>query len=352
MKDRIFLIIQIALALIILLSLTYYFLEIFPSNKCPPESLKYSACYDFASRTILLQISGQSENSPQLILAETSGRITRILYTPPKEARYVLFSEKNPLEIILTKNSQCNSSKSLKLESCSTEKIPVTLNVYSGKTENITQENASKASSSGMLEKTKVSCASEWQCEDWGECINNIQKRDCKDKNNCIIPSKIPDSSKNCSELCKENWQCEWSECENNFTVPKCEDTNKCRTEFSKPGKIQCINQKQNCIPQISCAEWSECSAEISIKTMEELNSQGARKRICYDSNKCISAIQESVPCSLKQDIYSKVLRICGKDYLEITDKLNSEILARLSYSNNNLDILFTGTEAEEYCQV
>lgn len=177
-------------------------------------------------------------------------------------------------------------------------------------------------------------CKSDWQCFDWGICQSGIQRRDCIDKNSCLVSSNTPNFEQTCNE-CKENWQCIWSNCENGETIPSCIELNSCNTEYSRPKSLPCINE--NCKPAITCGEWGQCNINYNIKNLDNAeNFEGIMSRLCKDDNNCISPIYEYKQCSMNVDVYVKE----ANDYLEIYNKDN-QLIGKVKYTNNYLDINF-----------
>lgn len=176
-------------------------------------------------------------------------------------------------------------------------------------------------------------CASDWSCSNWGECLGGIERRDCVDINNCVVPTDIPKRNRYCSSTCVEDWSCTWSSCSEGYSEPTCTDLNNCGTEYNKPKKAIC-SLGADCTPSISCGEWSSCNVDYSFTDYESRldfsNIEGSRTRVCRDSNSCVGDFIETDSCLTNIDTYSKKVEICGDVYLEIYSSLGDELLARL----------------------
>ncbi len=77
-----------------------------------------------------------------------------------------------------------------------------------------TKDCSSESSSSSTTTTTgqvtsemKSSCVSNWECGEWGKCVNDVQTRECKDTNNCVdATSDKPATSQSCQmpETCSD----------------------------------------------------------------------------------------------------------------------------------------------------
>ena len=41
-------------------------------------------------------------------------------------------------------------------------------------------------------------CTTDWQCTDWGECVDDVKTRTCTDANSCGTDTGKPEESKEC----------------------------------------------------------------------------------------------------------------------------------------------------------
>ena len=53
----------------------------------------------------------------------------------------------------------------------------------------------------------KIICNPDWYCTDYTPCVNNVQTRDCSDKNKCNTLSLKPDISLSCQATCNDATQ-------------------------------------------------------------------------------------------------------------------------------------------------
>ncbi len=56
----------------------------------------------------------------------------------------------------------------------------------------------------GPISTSGLSCMQEWECTEWGECINGVQTRTCTDRNNCPMDYLKPDETKTCEMVEEE----------------------------------------------------------------------------------------------------------------------------------------------------
>jgi len=378
MKNKLIIIniilITIITALTLILLLGYY--PELPNTEIiciePKVNLTYDACYDIEKNNISLKIANNDNiYSLEKISLEFRDMLTNTfqLFPIPNKGsaeQYFFSSKKNPVKLILkitldnASSEICSESTNIiLLKNCYSKEISINLNI-SGNASNV-PDNTGQSPAAGALpsiigksEFLRISCKSNWACADWEECIDGIQRRDCSDLSKCLIPADTPYFARFCDSSCKENWQCEWSKCTNGYTSPSCKDLSNCNTEYSKPSLISC-NKNTACTPKIYCTDWSDCSISYTFEDLlsgiEEL--RGKKSRYCADSNKCIPPIIEESYCSVKVDITTKEVIICGKTYLEVRDKLTGKLLSRVDYSkiSDNLDInLFLSEEPIAVC--
>jgi len=140
-------------------------------------------------------------------------------------------------------------------------------------------------------------CDGDWECGNWGECINETQTRDCESTNstNCVSPIM---ESQSCTIECIENWNCsEWSDCVNETQTRICTDANNCETTDDKPEESQ------------------ECE-DINVTTfcgdgiVQEPNSEGINEK-CDDGENYNG--QECSP------VYGSLCEWCSSDCLTLT---------------------------------
>jgi hypothetical protein len=375
MKKELVKILKIAFIILIPLVIIYFLLIFFltspPEQKCENMDLliglKYDACYNYNSNTILLEAAKYSREKGEVITAAVSDREFVLSELPDygENKNYQFAVDKNPFSIkiyqFLRKNENlCNNTKIIELQNCSEEKVNVSIDLsYGNQTLNLTKPPVSNKTSDLInpqtIDKSRIfnlPCKSNWLCSDWEECINNIQKRICIDKNSCLISTEFPEIERQCTKTCKESWQCEWSECINGFSTPVCYDRFNCGTEYLKPEKVSC--DVSGCIPDLICGEWGQC---IPNYNFIDINSgvqkiEGIRKRICSDNNKCFPNYFETQACSIRISIYSKEAIICNKSYIEVYDFNTNQLLARIRNDKNNQipDISISLDQETEEC--
>lgn len=319
--------------------------------------LKTSACWYSSSGTVIAKIERGADYS---VISEMSfilqnDKTIGISEIPKinETKKYRVSSSEYPKEIILsistkTENESefCSYEKIVTVEKCA-EETSIQANTSSGETgekytESIIDIGGKDLLSKELVKERKIfgdSCKSEWECSKWEDCVNNIQKRDCKDKKLCLIPSEMPDFTRRCNQSCAENWQCTWSACKNGYTAPDCRDLSNCKTEYSKPEKLKCINEKTGCMPDVICGNWSICSltyrlSDLTSRATEKIT--GSKSRVCRDKNSCISPVTDKINCSTRVDILLEETIICNETYLEVYDKLEGNLLSTVKYSKEN----------------
>ena len=201
-----------------------------------------------------------------------------------------------------------------------------------------------------LADKEKIwesKCKSNWDCGEWEICEDDVQRRDCKDLNNCVIPTDSPTSVQGCDGTCVEKWECEWSACVDGESVPDCNDLNDCGTFYSLPEKLSCA-ERGKCVPDVVCSDWSVCEVDYDFLDLlweiDVTEIEGARSRTCVDKEGCISTKKEEQVCSVSVDIYTERFEKCGESYVGVYDVLDDSTLAVLkegSRDNFYLDIYF-----------
>ena len=74
-------------------------------------------------------------------------------------------------------------------------------------------------------------CKEEWNCGEWGACVNGNQNRVCNEVTKCGTDVNKPSITQTCvvTPECEEVWGCfEWSECTNNTQTRDCFLVNDC----------------------------------------------------------------------------------------------------------------------------
>ncbi len=314
-------------------------------------SMKYEPCYHSGLNSTFLKLTRGSDSynlTGIKVFFDASNAMIKDFPKTNETKQYIFssaLSEKVAIQLSIEGERIC-SAKKFRIISCeSSPDLAVSLELSKSQEIEINttlkESDIIRADISSNLNSYDPLCESYWACSDWEECINDIQKRECIDRNKCLIPAKIPDSAKKCSEICRENWQCAWSPCISGFTYAECIDTNKCGTEYLKPEKLNCREKgKEQCLPFISCSDWSECKQDYNLISISDgiQSIKGIKSRICNDKNKCIYPSIETKPCSVQTDIY---LKECPAGSVEIYSKLDNSLLSEINYSKDKIDITF-----------
>jgi len=230
---------------------------------------------------------------------------------------------------------------------------PACFQAPSGSSGSSSSSGSSGSSSTGQQTEERIieffnliglkstSCVSEWECSAWEACYEGVQKRTCEDKKECYLPTDIPDFNRYCENNCREEWECAWSPCEDGSSTPTCVDKNNCGTQFEIPKKVLC--EYDGCVPNISCTEWSGCYVVYSLMDIESGGAERLRSvksRVCTDAGDCVRRFWEEDSCSSIVDIYTKDVSECGRDYLEIFNKLDNQLIAKI-YRSGDFDLEF-----------
>jgi len=213
-----------------------------------------------------------------------------------------------------------------------------------------------------LVEKEAIwrqQCQSDWDCSEWGPCIDGEQMRSCKDRSSCQISTNVQQTRRMCGESCVENWaRCVWEPCSGGYTTPKdCVDLNECGTTYDTPQKLSCGKSPAtpSCKPDVICGGWSSCSIDYNFLDLiggSVLNLQGQRTRTCTDAALCISPVEEKASCTLSVDVYTQEYVRCGIEYRGIYDSLTNEQLAemRLGTEENPALEITLGSTNQQYC--
>lgn len=346
------------------------------------DGFQYASCYDPSSKTIFLSI--KRENSSYAVrkfkvsFVDLASEYYELGTIPKKGERkeYQIPANKNPLVL----NINLGISESLPKKICKQKDVFVNYCPIGTGGKNIhisiasiggtnssdfikinkTRDFASDLLSMNLANKEKIwesTCKSDWICKDWGECNNGVQRRSCNDISECAVSTTSPTRVKTCNGECVENWECQWSSCKSGFTFPTCKDLNKCGTFYNVPKKLQCTNTN-DCSPNVVCGNWTACDinynfTDIQTKTITQIS--GQQSRICADKNRCVEKHEETRQCSTGVDIYTKVIKRCGKNYLEVYNAQGNKTLAILRKATgerNYLNIYFGNRKdvSCEYC--
>lgn len=329
-------------------------------------TLNYKACYHSFSKHIFLEIKNKGlvhDGARFEISFIDSAQRTHGYNLPEFNTSFfkMVPATQNPLfgEIYLlsTTEDYCNISKSIPIGNCPTsyEENPDILAIISTTdTVDFNYSDDGQEIPLKVVDTDKIwelLCKSEWSCEEWGECIDGVQRKDCVDLKECTIPTSVPQRVKQCDDICQESWRCSWPECKNGVSTPSCTDRNDCGTTFNKPTQVPCTKE---CTPDISCNDWSECSASYDFLTIsgQDYLLNGQQTRTCTDQEGCVSTSVTTRDCSLVIDIYTTSFEKCDKEYIGIYNSLNDELLVNIekSANPNQLNIDLSGQTENIYC--
>lgn len=138
----------------------------------------------------------------------------------------------------------------------------------------------------------EIQCVVNWLCDEWNECIEDIQTRNCTDINACNSILGKPVETRACG--CVPDWRCipeNWSACVDGEQTRNCVNFNACGTDEGKPLEFQ----NCGCVP-----DW-DCTNLVPKKCPES----GAQVRNCTDINACNSILgkpAEILTCTYKKD--------------------------------------------------
>ena len=135
-------------------------------------------------------------------------------------------------------------------------------------------------------------CVESWICNSWSNCINDNQKRECIDNNQCLKTQFKPITTQKCTNnsinsVCTEDWNCNsWSNCINDKKTRTCTDENNCATNISKPNETQiCMLCNENW----NCTNWSSCNNDAKTRTCTDNNVCGTFVSKPLENQTCIS---------------------------------------------------------------
>jgi len=344
-------------------------------------SFIYDVCYDAYSKNLFIEVERRFDSYRVNALKvsffdfiDKSYALTDVPGTEETRA-YKISAEKNPkniyvrLDVVKDFSAPiCDEPRSLFVRYCPVasqqEGVNVSLSPLAGvDVEDFIEIGKSSRQDSdimglSLVDKERIwksQCESSWRCGSWESCEDGIQKRECNDTKGCFIPTDVPETTGYCDGTCVEKWECEWSDCKNGFTVPKCKDLNNCGTSYNVPQKLSCGGAKE-CVPNFQCDDWSTCEVDydfIDLVEGEISSLTGSKSRYCVDKNGCAEPEQEVIECSVGVDIYTKRFSKCGQDFVGVYNKLNNELIARISEGDKDkpfLNINLDDNRDEIYC--
>ncbi len=371
--------------LLIWIFLSFSFNEtVLPSEECVDvnkvASLVYDSCYDAYSKNIFLEVERNLDsykiNALDISFFDFSEKTYKLSDVPSiKEGRaYKIPAEKNPqymdvsLDIVKDFSSSiCKEPRTLFIKYCPVgiqkKDVNASISPLGGVNfEDFIEIQAVSSKNSDLLDLSlvdkeriwKSSCESIWDCKGWGDCDDGFQRRECRDVKGCFIPTDVPDTVRSCDGGCVENWECEWSDCSSGFTVPKCKDLNDCGTSYDILQRLECGNSKL-CVPSIKCEDWSSCNINYTFIDLVEspINElSGVKSRLCVDANGCSDSQEETKACLVNVDIYTNKFSKCGEEFVGVYNKLDNELIARVSEGTEDVPYLNINLDGEEsvYC--
>ncbi len=338
------------------------------------SGLIYEACYDIQTRNVLMLVRGNLSNynldSFNVSFFDGADRSYDLKYNIVDSRLYRFYAEENPIVLDLRLNiikdfsaPICEGPRKLSVRYCSAK--------LSGRVED--SLGSGRIINDSLLEdfrmKTdddivfvnnkenawKVWCESDWNCSAWEGCDGEVQRRDCEDLNKCMIPIASPETVKYCGYICLEEWKCEWSNCTDGFIIPDCEDLNKCGTSYNFPQKLVC-NMDKKCVANMELGEWSDCKVDYNFADLIEEGVKdliGTKSRIYVDKNSCVESQKETMECLVSVDIYTRKFTRCDKDFVEIYNRLDGDLIARFeegAEENLYLNVYLDSDEDVLYC--
>ena len=379
------LVLLIVVVMLVWIVWTFSFSEpVSPPEECievnKVTSFVYDVCYDAYSKSIFIEAKRSFDsyriNALQISFfdfVERSHSLTDVPNTKDSKA-YKIPAEKNPetiyvsLDIVKDFSAPiCEEPRSLFVRYCPLGEQEDTVNVSLSPLAGVNVKDFieiersprqdSDVFSLDLVDKERVwksQCESRWNCGSWEDCEGGVQKRECEDTKECFIPTDVPDTVQYCDGTCVENWECVWSGCKGGFTVPNCKDLSSCGTSYSIPQKLSCGDDK-DCVPDIQCDAWSSCEVDYNFMDLVEGNIDaltGSKSRFCADNNGCADPQQEVKECSVSVDVYTKRFSKCGQDFIGVYNRLDNELIARISEGSDDAPALNINLDDEEsiYC--
>ena len=364
--------------------------DVAPVEQCidveDAEKIRYDACYDATSEMIFFKVDrGSADYQINKATASFVG-LTSKTYdfsdfpAAGKSGAYKFASKKNPgtinieLDVVKTSSEWFCEGENVFVDYCPVGTGGVGVDVSIGSTGEVSISDFvdvrdptsfpdvdSDIIVLDLASKEKIwesTCKSDWDCGEYEACENGVQRRDCKDAENCLIPTNSPARTQRCDGTCIEDWECEWSACVNGVSAPTCNDVNKCGTSYNIPKELSC-EERGECIPDVVCDAWTDCSVDYNfldlIGSDKTTQITGSKTRLCIDKGGCSSTRKEEQSCSVDVDIYTKKFEKCGKEYIGIYDILDDSVLVILeegSADNPYLNIYFDDKESVycDYC--
>lgn len=87
---------------------------------------------------------------------------------------------------------------------------------------------------------------------------------------------------------------------------------------------------EENCEPRFICGKWSKCQTKSDLYSLVTEEFSGIQYRYCRDYSKCVSDFIDSRKCDAKVPIDIKRVIFEGEEYIEIYDKENNKLIAKM----------------------
>ena len=322
----------------------------------------YDICYDSYTKNILMLVKKNPNDykldSFNVSFSDTSERSYTLRYNQINGSRlYRFYAEENPQIVYVALNvietlpkPICKSPSKLFIKYCSTKSPGWGKGSLNGSEieDYILLEDTEEKEYSDLfnLSEKEIAwesvCRSYWNCFEWESCEEGLQRRNCYDENNCLIPTYFPEKVRLCDRGCIESWECDWSECIDGFTKPTCKDKNECGSSYALPPKVSCSFEVE-CRPFIQCDEWSRCEIDYNLVDLSKGNggyTKGVKSRICRDLNFCVEPINQVENCSIGVDVYTQKFTKCGIEFIGIYNRLSNKLIARIDEGTEKNPIL------------
>jgi hypothetical protein len=190
-------------------------------------------------------------------------------------------------------------------------------------------------------EESKLSCIQDWECEEWGECLNNVTSRVCYDLNDCNDESDIPVLEKDCvveeaTLGCVENWTCgEWGNCTDGVEKMSCVDDAECGTILEKP------------VDERDCVDDGDLNESSVVSSAEEACVAKNKNSHHYgDSMVCVSNLVDDV---FDVDFDGEMISCCIGDVVGTPEEacaVDDEVYFNSSYDCTMFSTMdFDGTD-------
>jgi len=146
-------------------------------------------------------------------------------------------------------------------------------------------------------------CEENWTCTDWSRCVAGLQVRTCTDQNECGTTENKPAIERECTmpeeedeavgEECNPQWTCsDWSECTDGTRERTCYDLQNCGRSEGRPVEVMGC---QGCEPNWVCTPWSDCTFSTHNRTCVDWNN-------CAQNEKKLPQRVETENCAVEPE--------------------------------------------------